>query len=118
MNEEERKQKFYDALDNLREVYQESSERYDKEADEFWNGLDYDQKLMAFHSVCKRIWKGDVIDRGSYRYVLYDVFGFGMDAYTVGMDCHYLDLHNFIFDGVENSKHFNPDFYQDEKSES
>ena len=27
-----------------------------------------------------------------------------MDAYSVGMDCNYLNLHNYIYDGVEFNK--------------
>ena len=37
-------------------------------------------------------------DKGSYRYALYEVFGFEADSYIVGMDCGYLDLHNALFD--------------------
>jgi hypothetical protein len=37
-----------------------------------------------------------MIDKGTYRYVLYDVFDFGPDAYSVGMECGYMDLHNAI----------------------
>ena len=117
MNDEEKK-KFYDALDNIREKFEEASKKYDKEADEFWNGLSYDERLMAFYSVCKRIWQGDVIDEGSYRYVLYDTFGFGMDAYGIGMQCHYMDLHNLLYDGVKNSEHFDRKYYEDGKDNS
>lgn len=104
MNEEEKK-KFYDALDNAQKIFAEASKKYDKEADAFWNGLSYDERLMAFYSVCKRIWQGDVIDEGSYRYVLYDTFGFGMDAYGIGMQCHYMDLHNLIITGMEHDEY-------------
>jgi hypothetical protein len=53
---------------------------------------------MAFSSVVKRIVKGDIKDRGTYRYVLYDVFGFDMDSYGIGMQCGYMDLHNSVVD--------------------
>lgn len=74
----------------------ESMDNYGKDADAFWNGLSYADKLKAFHAVCKRIHKGDVVDGGSYRYVLYDIFGFDFDAYSIGMNCGYLDIHNYI----------------------
>ena len=76
----------------------EARESRDEQCDEYWSALSYDEQLMAFSSVVKRIVKGDIKDRGSYRYVLYDVFGFDMDAYIVGMDCGYMDLHNRIMD--------------------
>lgn len=81
---------------SLSDYMRESCDNFAKEANTFWDGLSYEDKLKAFYSVCKRIHKGDVIDRGSYRYVLYDTFGFDFDAYTIGMDCGYLDIHNYI----------------------
>ena len=90
-----------DDLAKLGDIMKESSDQYDKECDAYWNNLSYEDKLKAFYSVCKRINKGDVIERGSYRYVLYDVFGFGMDSYSIGMDCGYMVLHNLIQEGLE-----------------
>jgi hypothetical protein len=58
---------------------------------------------MAFSSVVKRIVKGDIKDSGTYRYVLYDVFGFDVDSYIVGMECGYMNLHNSIV-GIEELK--------------
>jgi hypothetical protein len=77
---------------------QEADALYAAECDKYWDNLSYDDKLMAFSSVVKRIVKGDVKDRGSYRYVLYDVFGFDMDSYGIGMQCGYMDLHNSVVD--------------------
>jgi hypothetical protein len=79
-------------------LQQEAAAKYVVDCDEYWDALPYDDKLMAFSSVVKRIVKGDIKDRGSYRYVLYDVFGFDMDSYIVGMDCGYMNLHNSIVD--------------------
>jgi hypothetical protein len=57
---------------------------------------------MAFYSVVKRIHKGEVEDRTTFRGVLYDVFGFGPDAYLVGMDCNYMEIHNLLYGAVSN----------------
>ena len=76
----------------------EADARYAAECEKYWDGLSYDDKLMAFSSVVKRIVKGDLKDRGTYRYVLYDVFGFDMDSYGIGMQCGYMDLHNSVVD--------------------
>tara|TARA_B110000285_G_scaffold71230_1_gene82043 strand:+ start:2888 stop:3031 length:144 start_codon:yes stop_codon:yes gene_type:complete len=35
-------------------------------------------------------------DQGSYRYALYNVFGFAPNMYTQGMHCGYFDLHNAL----------------------
>ena len=111
------KKSLLNGLDEIREAMQEAQKQYNSDADKFWNELPYEQKLMAFHSVCKRIWQGDVIDEGSYRYVLYHVFGFGMDSYGVGMSCHYLDLHNLIITGMEHDEYIKgvKKFYDKEK---
>jgi hypothetical protein len=81
---------------SLSDRMQEIADENGKDADVFWDGLSYEDKLKAFYSVCKRIHKGDVVERGSYRHVLYDTFGFGFDAYAMGMDCGYMNIHNFI----------------------
>jgi hypothetical protein len=70
----------------------------DKVADKFWEELPYEDKLKA---VVKRIYQGEVEDKGSYRYILYDVLGFGPEAYEIGMDCGFMYLHNSIMDGEQ-----------------
>ena len=101
MTPEEKKQKALDALAKFGEVQRELEAAYEVSCNEFWNNLSYDDQLKAFYSVCKRIYDGDIKQRGTYRYVLYDVFGFEPDAYGVGMQCGYMAIHNSIFDGIE-----------------
>tara|TARA_B110000259_G_scaffold78185_1_gene91657 strand:+ start:880 stop:1302 length:423 start_codon:yes stop_codon:yes gene_type:complete len=74
---------------------------YEAKNDAWWNGLSEKEREDAFYAVCKRIWKADGIDNGSYRYGLYDVFGFDPGMYKAGMDCGYMAIHNAIFDGEE-----------------
>ena len=95
------KKSLLEHLEQIQELYKESADLYAKEADDFWNNLSYDDKLLAFYSVCKRIHEGDVKLGGSYRYVLYDVFDFEADAYGAGMECGYMDIHNLIIEGKE-----------------
>jgi hypothetical protein len=89
------------AWKKIQEEIRQAEVQYKNECDAFWNELSYEDKLKAFYSVCNRIFKGDVEDRGTYRYVLYDVFGFGPDAYGIGMECGYMTIHNCIFEGIE-----------------
>jgi hypothetical protein len=91
-------------MEEFRKVMQEYQERYKSEATEFWNNLSYDDKLKAFYYVVSKIYEGDVKLRGSYRYILYDLFSFEMDAYIIGIDCGYLNLHNIIYSGVDFDK--------------
>jgi hypothetical protein len=82
---------------SLSDYMRESMDEFRKESNSFWDGLSYDDKLKAFFAVCERIHQGDIKDRGSYRHVLYQVFGFAPDAYSLGMECGYLDIHNCIY---------------------
>lgn len=88
-------------LSEASETYQAAMKDYDTETDAWWGALSYDDKLRAFYSVVKRIYDGDVKQQGSYRYVLYEVFGFGPDAYGLGMECGYMSLHNSIMSDEE-----------------
>ena len=65
--------------------------------EEKWNALSKEDQLAYFYAVCSRIHKGDLVENGTYRYVLYDVFGFGPEAYAVGMFCGYFDMHNAFY---------------------
>lgn len=101
-NEEQEK-----ALDALSELSQEMEKsRLEREAanDAWWNGLTEEERENAFYAVCKRIYKGDLKDNGSYRYVLYDVFGFDPGMYVDGMNCGYMAIHNAICDGEDYQK--------------
>jgi len=93
-----------DLLDNLaqlRESQQKAREDYDIMNDAWWNGLNQEEREEAFYAVCKRIHRAELVDRGSYRYALYDVFGFDPGMYGRGMDCGFMAIHNAILDGEE-----------------
>jgi hypothetical protein len=78
----------------------------DVEASVFWDSLSYEDKRNAFHAVVSKIFEGEIKEKGSYRYVLYDIFGFGPDMYVRGMNCGFMALHNSIMTDEEfNEKH-------------
>jgi len=85
-------------------AYKEATEQYEADNDEWWDKLSEEEREKAFYAVCKRIHKGDIVKNGSYRYVLYQIFGFDMSMYGVGMDCGYMDIHNLLFGGTELKK--------------
>ena len=87
---------YTNASEQIAEAFEEVRQINEKSANDFWNTLTYDQKCDAFHAVVSKIFEGEIKVKGSYRYVLYDVFGFGPDMYTRGMDCGYMALHNSI----------------------
>lgn len=84
-------------LAETQKIFDEIEKEYDAEANSFWENLSEDDKQRAFYSVLKRLVQGELRDRGSYRYVLYDVFGFDSDSYFMGMNCGYMELHNSIY---------------------
>ena len=99
MNEDREK-----ALQELSDLGQEmEKERILEEhrIDTWWDGLSEQEREDAFYSVCKRIHQSEIKDRGTYRYALYDVFKFGSNMYTSGMDCGFMALHNAIWDGED-----------------
>jgi len=94
---------FFDSPDwqEMCRLERESVLAYEADCDSYWNALFEDDKLMAFFSVVKRIHQAELIDGGSYRWTLYDTFGFGPEAYGVGMQCGFMELHNAIYDKDE-----------------
>jgi predicted RNA-binding protein with EMAP domain len=85
-----------DVLEGLSDIFQEVKKSWETDAEEYWNSLDQEQKMLAFFSVIKRLHKGEIEEGRSYRGVLYDIFGFGPEAYAMGMFCGFMDIHNAI----------------------
>ena len=98
------KDKLLDKISEIGETMREAVEEHDKKNDEWWNNLTEQEREDAFYAVCKRIWQADGKDGGTYRYALYDVFGFDPSMYGLGMECGYMSIHNAIFDGEQLNK--------------
>ena len=81
----------------LARLQQEYETQYDRMCDDTWNGLDQETQYKMFYSVVKRLVKGELQDNGSYRYVLYQVFGFDESSYFLGMQAGFMELHNAIY---------------------
>jgi hypothetical protein len=105
MSEEKEKAKnkkeFLDSLAEIGEIQEKLIVAYYKEAEQYWDSLTYDQKLMCFYVVTKKIHQGDCVENRSYRGVLYDIFGFDLDSYSLGMSSGYFEIHNHIFSEKE-----------------
>ena len=95
------KKQLLEGLDQLREAQQKAHAEYEAKNDAWWNGLTEEEREDAFYAVIKRMYKAEVEDRGTYRWALYNVFGFDPSMYGRGMDCGYMTLHNMIFDAFE-----------------
>lgn len=86
-----------DEYKNMQINYKNALEKYKTNSSDFFNSLSSDQQLMTFFHIVRLIHEGELIDQGSYRHVLYNVFGFNEEAYALGMECGYMDLHNSIY---------------------
>lgn len=91
------KSNLFDALSNASREWEEAAKEYEVKNDAWWNSLTETEREDAFYAVVKRIYQGEIKERGSYRYVLYNVFGFGPGMYVQGMECGYMELHNAIY---------------------
>ena len=87
------------ALDEISKIFNEAMAEVEKESEDYWNSLSKEDQLKAFCAISRRIYKGEIEERGSYRYVLYDVFGFGPEAYAQAQMSGYLEIHNSIYAG-------------------
>ena len=94
--ENEKRRKALDALHEFGNMFQDAMAQIEKEEEAWWSSLTEDQQISALCCVSRRIHKGDIEDNGSYRYVLYDVFGFGPEAYARAQMAGYLAIHNAI----------------------
>lgn len=98
-------------------AWMEDMKATEDQQEQFWNSLSKEDQIKCFCAVSRRIYKGEIEDRGTYRYVLYEVFHFGPEAYVQAQDAGYLAIHNTIWDGQdsrENVKMKNP-YFEDKK---
>lgn len=89
------------AIQDLAEAQDLNDQEYRKQVDLWWQSLSIQEREMAFYAVSQRIHQGELVDKRSFRGVLYGTFGFGTEMYGVAMDCGYLAIHNAIVDGNE-----------------
>lgn len=85
-------------LDESSKSFEEAMNLIKQKQETYWNTLSKQQQLMVFCVVSRRIYEGDIVQKRSYRGVLYDVFGFGPEAYVPAQMSGYLSIHNAIFD--------------------
>ena len=98
-------------------AFMEDMKATEDQQEQFWNSLSKEDQIKCFCAVSRRIYRGEIEERGTYRYVLYQVFGFGPEAYVQAQDAGYLAIHNTIWDGQdsrENVKMKNP-YFEDKK---
>jgi hypothetical protein len=83
--------------DSLRDAFVESDRKNQARSEKLWNDLSDEDRIDVFCAVVRRICKAELDDQGTYRYALYDVFGFGPESYIQAQNAGYMALHNSIF---------------------
>jgi hypothetical protein len=87
----------HEKIEEFSNLFIQVMKEIENDQEQYWNSLSKDDQLKAFCAVVRRICKAEMVDKGSYRYALYQVFGFGPEAYIQAQDAGYLALHNAIF---------------------
>jgi hypothetical protein len=95
------KEKVLQELSDISQEFEKAYKQREAENDAWWESLTEQERQDAFYAVCKRIHKAELQDRGTYRYALYNVFGFDPGMYVDGMNCGYMAIHNAISDGED-----------------
>ena len=90
--------------EELSNSFQRWEQELEEDHDKFWNGLSKDDQLKAFCSVIRRLHRAEIEEHGTYRYTLYNVFGFGPESYVEAQVSGFLAIHNAIWDGERLSK--------------
>lgn len=102
------------AIEQLTEFSKQFNEvmaEIEKDSETYWNSLSKEEQLKAFCAVSRRIHQAEIVDQGSYRHVLYGVFGFGPEAYAPAQMAGYLEIHNSIMDpDHDERKNISPKF--------
>lgn len=91
-------------LAEVSEAFNEAMAEIEADEEHYWNTLSKEDQLKCFCAVARRIYKGEIVDKGSYRYVLYNTFGFGPEAYAPAQMAGYLAIHNAIYDAEHEGK--------------
>ena len=89
-------EKLTDDLVDISNRFNEAMAEVEKESEAYWNSLSKEDQLKAFCAVSRRIYQAEIVDQGTYRYALYNVFGFGPEAYAPAQMAGYLEIHNCI----------------------
>jgi len=93
--------------EEITNTFQQWERELEQDHNNYWNSLSKDDQLKAFCSVISRLYKAELVDRGSYRYALYNIFGFGPESYMQAQVSGFLTLHNAIWDGKSLSELIN-----------
>lgn len=76
------------------ETIDQAKVTFEKESKDFYESLSYENKVKAIFHVVNMIYKNEYELNGTYRKLIYDLFGLDPDSYGILMDCGLLLIHN------------------------
>jgi len=85
-----------DEFKEILKAEEQALEQYKQKSKEYFDSLALDNQLLLFFHITNVIFENYFKDNGSYRGLLYDKFGFGPEAYSLGCDSGMFTLHNSI----------------------
>lgn len=94
-------EKALQELEDVRNLFSLAIEKDKQRYNEKWNALSSEDQIDFFCAIMQRVHLGELEQKRSYRGVLYDVFGWGPEAYVPAQCAGYLDIHNMIFDAQD-----------------
>jgi hypothetical protein len=95
--DEIKKQEVMDALHESGNVFAKAMDEYQQMANSYYSGLEPEEQLWAFCAIVEKLCQGELDEHRSYRGILYDVFGWGPEAYAAAQCSGFLSLHNSIY---------------------
>jgi hypothetical protein len=95
--DEIKKQEVMDALHESGNVFAKAMDEYQQMANSYYSGLEPEEQLWAFCAIVEKLCQGELDEHRSYRGILYDVFGWGPEAYAAAQCAGFLSLHNSIY---------------------
>ncbi len=80
----------------IQDAFSELEISFEEERAAIFNSLTNEEQLAVFCEVVYRLTQAELVDRRSYRGILYEVFGFGQESYALAQLSGFLELHNSI----------------------
>jgi hypothetical protein len=90
-----------DEAKEFSEAFNSAMKKIEEDQEKFWSSLSKEDQIKAFCCVSRRLFEGEIKNPRSYRGILYDIFGFGPEAYAQAQCAGFLAIHNSIMTDEE-----------------
>lgn len=80
----------------MNDDFQQYEKEFSEERKNFFQSLTKEQQLLVFCEVVHKLYKAEILEKKSYRGVLYGEFNFDKNSYLLAQMSNFLELHNSI----------------------